>query len=172
MHLKAKRSLHFGKKGDATAETMGETARKFKRAFAVTPTKVQVPLVDPFANTGPAETLIWYQSRYYRANLHFKGDFSYHLDITVYSDHYAQPCLNAATRLEYLEQRVPSILDGTHWRTDAHARTEPGAGGFFISNGKRLRKTGKVVVKEAGKRMTVAVPIVAVPIEGDKGLRF
>jgi hypothetical protein len=80
-------------------------------------------------------------------------------NITVYSDQYAQPFLNAATRLEDVEQRMPSVLDGYHWRTDTHSRTEPGAGGFFISNGTRLVKTGKVVVKETGKRMTVFVPV-------------
>ena len=36
---------------------------------------------------------------------------------------------------------------------------EPGAGGFFSSNGTRLLKTGKVVVKEAGSSMTVSVPV-------------
>jgi hypothetical protein len=125
----------------------------------VTPTQAQVQLVDPFGNTTPVETSVWYQSRFYRANLHFKGDLPYLRDITVYSDQYAQPFLNAATRLEDVEQRMPSVLDGYHWRTDTHSRTEPGAGGFFISNGTRLVKTGKVVVKETGKRMTVFVPV-------------
>jgi len=147
------------KKGSATVETMGETGRKFKKAFPVTPTQAQVQLVDPFGNTTPVETSVWYQSRYYRANLHFKGDLPYLRDITVYSDTFAQPFLNAATRLEDVEQRMPSVLDGYHWRTDTHSRTEPGAGGFFISNGTRLVKTGKVVVKETGKRMTVFVPV-------------
>jgi len=155
------------KKGTASVETMGETGRKFKKAFSVTPTQAQVQLVDPFGNTNPVETSVWYQSRFYRANLHFKGDLPYLRDITVYSDTFAQPFLNAATRLEDVEQRMPSVLDGYHWRTDTHSRTEPGAGGFFISNGVRLSKTGKVDVKEAGKRMTVSVPV-----EGDRILRF
>lgn len=41
----------------------------------------------------------------------------------------------------------------------AHSRKEPGAGGFFISNGTRLLKTGKVEFKEAGKTMIVSVPV-------------
>jgi hypothetical protein len=113
------------------------------------------------------ETSVWYQSRFYRANLHFKGDLPYLRDITVYSDTFAQPFLNAATRLEDVEQLMPSVLDGYHWRADTHSRTEPGAGGFFVSNGVRLSKTGNVSVKEAGKRMTVSVPV-----EGDRILNL
>jgi hypothetical protein len=147
------------KTGGATIETMGETGRAFKKAFKATPTQAQVQLVDPFANTDPVETSVWYQSRFYRANLHFKGDLPYLRDITVYSDEYEQPFLKQATRLEDVEQKMPPVLDGYHWRTAAHSRNDPGAGGFFISNGTRLLKTGKVVVKETGKTMTVSVPV-------------
>ena len=147
------------KTGGAIIETMGETGRAFKKAFPSTPTQAQVQLVDPFANTNPVETSAWYQSRFYRANLHFKGDLLYLRDITVYSDEYEQPFLKQATRLEDVEQKMPPVLDGYHWRTAAHSRMEPGAGGFFISNGTRLLKTGKVVVKETGNTMTVSVPV-------------
>ena len=147
------------KTGAATIETMGETGRAFKKAFLTTPTQAQVQLVDPFANTDPVETSVWYQSRFYRANLHFKGDLPYLRDITVYSDQYEQPFLKQATRLEDVEQKMPPVLDGYHWRTESHSGKEPGAGGFFSSNGTRLLKTGKVVVKEAGSSMTVSVPV-------------
>lgn len=147
------------KQGKATIETMGETGRSFKKAFRLTPTQAQVQLSDPFRNTTPEETSVWYQSRFYRSNLHFKGDLPYLRDITVYSDLHEQPFLKQATRLEDVEQKMPPVLDGYHWRTAAHSRTEPGAGGFFVSNGKRLKKTGKVVVKETGNSMTVSVPV-------------
>jgi len=107
----------------------------------------------------PVETSVWYSGRYYIANLRFTGDLAYPRDITVYSDTFAQPFLNAAMRLEDVEQRMPSVLNGYHWRTDAHSRTEPDAGGFVISNVTRLVKTGKVVVKETSKYMTVFVPV-------------
>lgn len=155
------------KKGDATIETMGETGRGFKKAFTVTPTQAQVQMVDPFENTEPVETSIWYQSRYYRVNLHFKGDLPYLRDITVYSDLYSQPFLTAATRLEDVEQKMPPVLDGYHWRSNSHSRTEPGAAGFFFSNGSRLLKSGKVIVKETGKRM-----VVLIPVQDDKVLRI
>jgi hypothetical protein len=159
MPHKSKRSLQFGRKAVPLSRRWGETGRKFKKAFPVTPTQAQVQLVDPFGKTNPVETSVWYQSRFYRANLHFKGDLPYLRDITVYSDTFAQPFLNAAMRLEDVEQRLPSVLNGYHWRTDAHSRTEPDAGGFVISNVTRLVKTGKVVVKETGKYMTVFVPV-------------
>jgi hypothetical protein len=147
------------KKGEATVETLGETGRTFKKAFPTTPTQAQVQLVDPFTNTEPVETTVWYQSRYYRANLHFKGDLPYLRDITVYSDIYEQPFLKQATRLEDVEQKMPPVLDGYHWRKASHSRKEPGAGGFFVSNGIRLLKTGKVAIKETEKSMTVSIPV-------------
>ncbi|MFM7186741.1 MAG: hypothetical protein ACKO14_02880 [Armatimonadota bacterium] len=155
--IKALAALH--KKRKAVIETMGESGRSFKKSFHLTPTQAQVQLTDPFQNTNPEETSIWYQSRFYRANLHFKGDLPYLRDITVYSDEFEQPFLKQATRLEDVEQKMPPVLDGYHWRTAAHSRTEPGAGGFFIASGQRLMKTGIVTARESGNSMTVLIPV-------------
>ncbi len=144
--------------GKVTVETMGETGRSFKKAFSMTPTQAQVQLVDPFGNTQPAETSIWYQSRFYRANLHFKGDLPYLRDLTVYSDRYPQPFLDGATRLNDVEQKMPAVLDGYHWRKETGSSVEPGAGGFFLVDGKRVRLRGKPIVKESGETMTVDTP--------------
>jgi hypothetical protein len=138
-------------------ETMGETGRRFKKTFAVTPTQAQVQMVDPFENSNPAEASVWYQSRYYRANLHFRGDLPFLRDLTVYSDQFGQPFLDKATRLNDVEQKMPPVLDGYHWRRKT-TNGEPGAGGFFLVNGTRLKMTGKPVVKESGKTMMVDVP--------------
>lgn len=138
-------------------ETMGETGRRFKKAFPMTPTQAQVQLVDPFENTDPAEASVWYQSRFYRVNLHFKGDLPFLRDLTVYSDRNPQPFLDKATRLNDVEQKMPPVLDGYHWKNDS--AKGPGAGGFFLVNGKRLTMTGKPIVKESGKTMTVDVPV-------------
>jgi hypothetical protein len=115
--------------------------------------------VDPFGNTKPAEKSVWYQSRYYRANLHFKGDLPFLRDLTVYSDRIPQPFFDNATRLNDVEQRMPPVLDGYHWRKETASGTGPGAGGFFSVAGTRLKLTGKPIVEESGEMMTVDVPV-------------
>ncbi len=144
--------------GKVHVETMGDSGRRFKRAFEVTPAQAQVQLADPFGNSDPAQRSVWYQSRFYRANLHFKGDLPYLRDIMVYSDANEQPFLQTATRQSDVEQRLPAIIDGYHWRRDAGAN-EPGAGGFFNIGGARLRATGAPVVSEAGSTLSVALPV-------------
>ena len=144
--------------GKVHVETMGDSGRRFKRAFAMTPAQAQVQLVDPFGNADPAEKSIWYQSRFYRANLHIKGDLPYLRDIVVYSDANPQPFLQTATRQSDVEQRMPAVLDGYHWRRDAGA-SEPGAGGFFTLAGARLKLTGAPIVSEAGSTLSVTLPV-------------
>jgi hypothetical protein len=145
--------------GSVHVETMGATGRRFKKAFKTTPVQAQVQMSDPFGNTKFAETTVWYQSRFYRANLHFKGDLPYLRDLTVYDDKFAQPFLKEATRLTDVEQRMPAVLDGYHWKKAASSPNEPGAGGFFEVDGKRLRLTGKPVVREEGNAMIVDLPV-------------
>ncbi len=76
----------------------------------------------------------------------------------VYSDANAQPFLKTATRQSDVEQRLPAIVDGYHWRRDAGA-DEPSAGGFWSVAGQRLRATGAPVVSEAGSTLSVALPV-------------
>jgi hypothetical protein len=144
-----------------TVETMGETGRRFKKAFPMTPTQAQVQLVDPFENTDPSEGSVWYQSQYYRANLHFKGDLPFFRDLTVYSDRNPQPFLDKATRLNDVEQKMPPVLDGYHW-LNSSVKDFPGAGGFFTLNGAgdlMVRLSGKPKVREEGKSLLVDLPI-------------
>ena len=143
-------------RGLVHVETMGDTGRRFKGSFDTTPTQTQVMLEDPFGNAEPAETTVWYQSRFYRANLHFRGDLPYFRDITVYSDKFEQPFLRTATRLGEVSQRMPAVLDGYHWRR-AGVSDRPGAGGFFELDGKRLRLIRKPEVREVGDDLSVAL---------------
>ena len=145
--------------GSVHVETMGDSGRRFKKDFTATPAQAQVMLRDPFANTDPAEGTVWYQSRFYRANLHRKGETIYLRDLTVYSDRNPQPFLNIATRIHDVEQRMPVVLDGYHWSKNPGNLKEIGAGAFFQVDGQRLRLTGEPVVHEDGKTMTVTLPV-------------
>lgn len=139
-------------------ETMGATGRRFRRAFKATPAQAQVMAVDPFDNTARVERTVWYQSRWYRANLHLKGDLPYLRDLTVYSDHNPQPFLREATRLRDVEQRMPAVLDGYHWSATPGS-SEPGAAAFFVADGERLRLAGDPVIHEEGAALRVELPV-------------
>jgi hypothetical protein len=145
--------------GIVHVETLGQTGRRFKSSFDTTPPQSQVILDDPFGNTAPAEKTIWYQSRYYRANLHFKGDLPYFRDLTVYSDRFPQPFLNSATRESDVEQRMLSALDGYHWSATPGSLGEPGAAGFFSVGGERLRLRGEPRVYQAGDALVTELPV-------------
>lgn len=146
------------RKGKVHVETMGDSGRRFKRAFKKTPAQAQIMLEDPFGNTERPERTIWYQSRFYRANLHLKGDLPFLRDLTIYNDRYPQPFLKQATRLHDVEQRMPPLLDGFHW-SKTPGSPEPGAGGYFTVAGERLTLTGAPVVKEDGSVLLVDLPV-------------
>lgn len=156
MQMKALADLRDA--GLVHVETMGASGRRFKKAFRATPTQAQIMLEDSLGNTPPSAT-IWYQSRFYRANLHIKDGLPYFRDLTVYDDGFAQPYLTSATRQNEVEQRMPPVLDGYHWSADPQSLEVIGAGGFLVADGKRLRLAGKPIVREKGNDLFVDLPI-------------
>ena len=111
------------RQGKVQVETMGTTGRRFKVAFTATPTQAQIMLEDPFGKNDPAERTIWYQSRFYRANLHVRGAAFYLRDLHVYSDDFEQPYLTETVQQHGIEQRLLAVMDGYHW-----SETGPSAG--------------------------------------------
>jgi hypothetical protein len=144
--------------GELSVETMKETGSRFRRLFSVTPAQSQVQLTDPFGHRDPAERSIWYQSRFYRANLHCRGEEFYLRDLTVYSDLLPQPFLEKPTDQQDIEQRLPAVLDGYHW-SDQTVR----AGGRFLSRSQTgvtetLKAADFAEVREDGSSLEVTVP--------------
>jgi hypothetical protein len=154
------------KQGQLMVETMGETGRRFKRLFGSTPSQAQVMLSDPFGNTDVPERSVWYQSKYFRANLHFRGDQFYLRDLHVYDDRFPQPYLEDVVRQHGIEQRMLAVLDGYHW-SDDQARAGHGgmrAMGRFVligQDGKEhpLTANGLPVVSETGSSLRTHVPV-------------
>lgn len=154
------------RQGGLIVETMGETGRRFKRAFQSTPTQAQVMLSDPFGKEEAPQRTVWYQSKYFRANLHFRGDQFYLRDLHVYNDKFAQPYLNDVVRQHGIEQRMLAVLDGYHWSDDAvHAgRNGRRAMGRFVvmnAGGKEtpLAMSGVPAVHESGSTLRTTVPL-------------
>ncbi len=109
---------HMRQAGKFTVETLCETGRRFKQRFKSTPTQAQVMLEDPFGHATSPERTVWYQSRFLRANLHFRGDQFYLRDLHVYSDAFPQPYLTDTVKKHGIEQRMLAVLDGYHWSDD------------------------------------------------------
>ena len=103
-------------KAPVTVETMGDTGRRFRRSFPSTPPQAQVMLDDPFGKEASPQRTVWYQSRFYRSNLHFRGTEFYLRDLHVYDDRFQQPFLTEVVRQHGIEQRQLAVLDGYHWK--------------------------------------------------------
>ena len=123
-------------------------------------------LQDPFGRKDPGERTAWYQSRYFRANLHFRGSEFYLRDLHVYSDGYRQPYLDDTAQKHGIEQRMLAALDGYHWSDDAVRAGHSGlrAMGSFalIDRGGRempLQMQGSPVVTEHGANLLAVVPV-------------
>lgn len=149
-----------------TVETMGATGRRFKQRFRSTPTQAQVMLDDPFGHTLPAERTVWYQSKFLRANLHFRGDQFYLRDLHVYSDEFPQLYLTDPVRQHGIEQRMLAVLDGYHWSDDAvhsgHAgRHAMGRFAAMDQHGKSvpLMMAGQPTVSQTKTALRTTVPL-------------
>lgn len=147
-------------------ETMGATGRRFKRTFKSTPTQAQVMLDDPFGSVAKPERTVWYQSRHYRANLHFRDHKFYLRDIQVYNDDYEQPYLTDPAQIHGIEQRMMAVLDGYHWSDDAVQSGKAGVramGRFEIvgNDGKvtALEMTGMPTVTQTASTLITTVPL-------------
>ena len=156
--LRTQRKVHV--------ETMGETGRRFKAALEVTPPQVQVMLEDPFGKNDPAERTIWYQSRFYRANLHFRGSGFYLRDLHVYRDDFEQPYLKDTVQQHGIEQRLLAVLDGYHWsdegQTSEHSATRAmGRFAMLDGSGKNrvLMMGAPPTVQEVGHTLRARVPL-------------
>lgn len=240
------------RQGGVVVETMGETGRRFKKAFSSTPTQAQVMLTDPFGPVRTAglqrdvtaavrgrvqdnalkvtagnalagdpapnthkqlqveyslngtahrqtareeETLqipaagetpgtlvitkatygvlgkapertVWYQSKFYRANLHFRGTEFYLRDLHVYHDRFPQPYLTEPVRQHGIEQRLLAVLDGYHWSDEAVRQGGVGrrAQGRFVLTAEDgwqtpLTLAGLPTVTETGSALQTTVPL-------------
>ncbi|WP_446743648.1 hypothetical protein [Silvibacterium acidisoli] len=151
--------------GKVVVETMGETGRNFKRSFSSTPAQAQVMLEDPFGKDDPPQRTVWYQSKYLRANLHFRGNEFYLRDLHIYDDRFPQPYLTDPVKKHGIEQRMLAVLDGYHWSDDIREGHDGiRAMGRFVAiglDGKEIPLTmaGLPTVSETQSSLQVTVPL-------------
>ena len=101
--------------GVLTVETMGETARRFKADHPQNCPQTQVALED----WSPAgRNSIWYNSRFYRANLFRDGDRVYFRDIHKMCDAFEEPFLDKVCTGWQASYFTPPVVDEFLFRTN------------------------------------------------------
>jgi hypothetical protein len=123
-------------------------------------------LQDPLGHQDSPERTVWYQSKHYRVNLHFRGDQFYLRDIHVYDDRFPEQYKTEPVRQHGIEQRMLAVLDGYHWSDDeVHAgRAGIRAQGRFAlidqhGTAASLAMVGLPTVSEVGATLRTSVPL-------------
>lgn len=127
-------------------ETLSESGKWFREKFPVTPATSVVALDDA---KGDDERSIWYQSRFYRVNLHWKGDQWRIRDLHVFHQDYAERYLDKHESTAVATYDTLPVMDGFHWSKPGDLA---GIRGVVLSSGetKPLLTQGEPEVKEAG----------------------
>lgn len=132
--------------GRLKMETLAESGEWFSSRFKVTPATCVVA-EDDFTASGKAS--IWYDSRYYRANLYWDGDAFRFRDIHLFDETMESDYLRrAGTSTKCVYTTLP-VVDGYLWSTP-----EKIAGLRLVSKGKVV-KVGKPSVTKAADDVLV-----------------
>ncbi|WP_106831373.1 hypothetical protein [Parabacteroides pacaensis] len=102
------------KAGKIKVETLEESGRWFKANFSKTPPTAITTLVD-LRNEGNQS--VWYNSRFYRANLYWEKDGFCFRDIHLFDEDYQSEYLNTpGTGGQFFYYTLP-VVDRFHWST-------------------------------------------------------
>jgi hypothetical protein len=127
--------------GRIRLETLSESGEWFRRTYPLTPAAATIALEDW---RGASRTSIWYNSRYYRANLFTEGPLWRLRDIRVFDERYAERYLDTKTDDAKCMYDTPPVMDGLLW-----SRGEDRAGIFLQDQaGGTLALAGKPKVEQ------------------------
>lgn len=132
--------------GRLKAETLAESGKWFKDNFKLTPA-TSVVAENDFLDSGKAS--IWYDSRYYRANLYWDGDAFRFRDIHLFDEAMESDYLRKAGTSTQCVYTTLSVVDGYLWSTPDRI-----AGLRLVSRGKEV-KVGKPSVRKSGQSTLV-----------------
>ncbi|GAA5484677.1 hypothetical protein [Haloferula sargassicola] len=99
-------------RGDIVVETLGESARWFRRTYPRTPATSVVALED---STGAPKRSIWYESRCYRVNFYWDKDRWKIRDLHLFNEDYPERYLDARAEDIVAHYDTLPLLDGFHW---------------------------------------------------------
>lgn len=145
--------------GRIRLETLCESGEWFRRTYLLTPAAATIALDDW---RGGDRTSVWYNSRYYRANLFTEGPLWRLRDIHVFDERYAERYLDTKTDDAKCMYDTLPVMDGLLW-----SRGDDKAGLFLQDQaGKTLILTGKPNVEPLDETtLRVSAPL-------ESGLEF
>lgn len=134
--------------GRLRVETLEASGRWFKENFSATPATAVVTLDDV---RGQGNKSVWYNSRYYRANLYWEAEGFCFRDIHFFDERMESEYLDTpGTGRQFFYYTLP-VVDRFHWSTPEE------------HTGLRIVLTGGA---EAGTCLRLADPVVDEPSEG------
>ena len=113
--------------GRVVVEKMGDTARAFKAAHSANCPQTQIALEDW---TGAGRKSVWYNSRFYRANLFMDGNRLFFRDIHKMADDFEEPFLDKVCEGWQALYYTPPIVDQWLFRGDEASGTMAFTGEF------------------------------------------
>jgi hypothetical protein len=137
-----------------TVETLAESGKWFRRNFKVTPA-TSVTVNDDLGNDD-VQT-VWYDSRFYRANLFWKNGTLRFRDIHLFNENLASAYLNQKSTSTKASFFTLPFVDGNKWSS-----AQMLAGMMFkaMINGKEiLIKGGKPTISGSGNQLHISWPI-------------
>ena len=132
-------------------ETLQASGKWFRENFKTTPASSVVALEDA---QGKPNRSIWYESRFYRVNLHWEGDEWRIRDLHIFNQDYPERYLERHETTAVATYDTLPVMDGFHWSKPGSIA---GIRGIIPSSGDRqtLATTGVPTVKEAGPESLV-----------------
>ena len=114
--------------GRVVVEKMGDTARAFKAAHGANCPQTQIALEDW---TGAGRKSVWYNSRFYRANLVMDGNRLFFRDIHKMSDDFEEPFLDKVCKGWQALYYTPPVVDQWLFRSEEASGTMALSGEFI-----------------------------------------
>lgn len=107
--------------GKLTVETLGDSGRRFQRAYVENCPQAQVALVDETGSTDRQS--VWYNCRNYRANLMRENGRLFFRDVHAMKDGYAEPYLEKPCTGWQAIYDTPPVVDEYLFRTNGATGT-------------------------------------------------
>lgn len=141
------------KQGKIRIETLETSGRWFSKKYAVTPTTAVTALTD-YKNLG--NKTVWFNSRYYRANLMWEQDKFRFRDIHLFDERFASDYLTKAGKSTQVIYTTLPIVDGFSWSQRAHQ-----AGLRLVDGDGSYSEIGSPTVTEETGQLKVAFATVS-----------
>lgn len=105
------------REGKVRIQTLAETGRWFRERYKVTPPS-SVIVTEDFQGKG--RKTLWFNSRYYRANLLWEGESLKIRDLHVFDEHLRSPYLDHPDTLPAFRYETLPLVDGCLWSREGN----------------------------------------------------